>query len=131
MPDRYTPALDVRAMPNLLGVDLCNECGSLVWAASHPQHDKLHDALALVEAMQRKADPCPECSGIGQVLVDTIWQRCEVCSGSGVRPGGGIPTLNFAGVEDQRPHSRACGWQNHPHGPECSISCPTCHGLAE
>lgn len=40
----------------------------------------------------------------------------------------GMPTLHFHGVEDQRPHSRACGWRNHPHGPECSTNCPTCHG---
>lgn len=27
---------------------------------------------------------------------------------------------------DRRPHSRACGWQQHPHGPSCSVDCPTC-----
>jgi hypothetical protein len=37
-------------------------------------------------------------------------------------------TLHFHGVEDQRPHSRACGWRNHPHGPDCSTNCPTCGG---
>lgn len=26
------------------------------------------------------------------------------------------------------PHSRACGWQPHPHGPSCHENCPTCHG---
>lgn len=28
---------------------------------------------------------------------------------------------------DRRPHSRACGWQYHPHGPACHRTCPTCH----
>lgn len=26
------------------------------------------------------------------------------------------------------PHSRACGWLEHDHGPRCSENCPTCHG---
>lgn len=30
--------------------------------------------------------------------------------------------------EDRRPHSRACGWKNHPHGRECASDCPTCRG---
>jgi hypothetical protein len=30
--------------------------------------------------------------------------------------------------KDTRPHSRACGWQAHPHGSACSSNCPTCHG---
>lgn len=29
---------------------------------------------------------------------------------------------------DNRPHSRACGWKEHPHGTECSADCPTCRG---
>lgn len=29
-------------------------------------------------------------------------------------------------VLDQRPHSRACGWRTHPHGPDCARDCPTC-----
>lgn len=31
---------------------------------------------------------------------------------------------------DTRPHSRACGWKAHTHGPACSTNCPTCHGQA-
>lgn len=27
---------------------------------------------------------------------------------------------------DGRPHSRACGWRQHPHGPDCAGDCPTC-----
>ena len=34
-----------------------------------------------------------------------------------------------APTPDPSPHSRACGWRAHPHGPECSPNCPTCHGL--
>ena len=34
-----------------------------------------------------------------------------------------------APTPDPNPHSRACGWRAHPHGPECSTNCPTCHGL--
>ena len=33
-----------------------------------------------------------------------------------------------APTPDPSPHSRACGWRAHPHGPECSTNCPTCHG---
>lgn len=29
---------------------------------------------------------------------------------------------------DRRPHSRACGWRQHPHGSACSVNCPTCGG---
>jgi len=29
---------------------------------------------------------------------------------------------------ERRPHSRACGWQWHEHGPACCSNCPTCHG---
>lgn len=29
---------------------------------------------------------------------------------------------------DRRPHSRACGWQRHDHGPACHTNCPTCAG---
>lgn len=32
---------------------------------------------------------------------------------------------------DRRPHSRACGLVNHPHGKSCSHDCPTCHGRDE
>lgn len=37
----------------------------------------------------------------------------------------------FAGpwTDDCRPHSRACGIQRHPHGPQCARDCPTCHGV--
>jgi len=31
----------------------------------------------------------------------------------------------FVGV-DKRPHSRACGWRIHGHGPACHPNCPTC-----
>lgn len=31
---------------------------------------------------------------------------------------------------DDRPHSRACGWEIHPHGPRCHGTCPTCHPVA-
>ena len=31
-----------------------------------------------------------------------------------------------APTPDPSPHSRACGWRAHPHGPECSTNCPTC-----
>lgn len=31
-------------------------------------------------------------------------------------------------LRDDRPHSRACGFKNHAHGPDCSNNCPTCHG---
>lgn len=31
-------------------------------------------------------------------------------------------------TEDRRPHSRACGWRDHEHGPACSTNCPTCAG---
>lgn len=30
------------------------------------------------------------------------------------------------GLTDDRPHSRACGFRRHPHGPECHPNCPTC-----
>lgn len=30
-------------------------------------------------------------------------------------------------VEDNRPHSRACGIQRHDHGSDCAPDCPTCH----
>lgn len=30
---------------------------------------------------------------------------------------------------DRRPHSRACGWNPHPHGTQCSTNCPTCQGV--
>lgn len=26
------------------------------------------------------------------------------------------------------PHSRACGWRPHEHGPACHKNCPTCGG---
>lgn len=29
---------------------------------------------------------------------------------------------------DDRPHSRACGWIAHRHGWQCHTDCPTCHG---
>jgi len=29
-------------------------------------------------------------------------------------------------VFDKRPHSRACGLWEHPHGPRCHSNCPTC-----
>lgn len=32
-------------------------------------------------------------------------------------------------ARDERPHSRACGWEYHPHGPLCSTNCPTCGGI--
>jgi hypothetical protein len=35
-----------------------------------------------------------------------------------------------APVPQEGPHSRACGWRNHPHGPDCHGNCPTCHGRA-
>ena len=41
--------------------------------------------------------------------------------------------LNAALAEVERltaPHSRACGWLAHPHGPACHPNCPTCHGEA-
>lgn len=25
-------------------------------------------------------------------------------------------------------HSRSCGYQAHPHGPDCGVDCPTCSG---
>lgn len=31
-------------------------------------------------------------------------------------------------MDDQRPHSRACGWRKHDHGVDCSSNCPTCGG---
>lgn len=31
---------------------------------------------------------------------------------------------------ERLPHSRACGWRNHPHGSDCHPNCPTCHGHA-
>lgn len=40
------------------------------------------------------------------------------------------PLRVLVGPDDQRPHSRACGWRNHPHGPDCSRDCPTCGLLA-
>lgn len=27
---------------------------------------------------------------------------------------------------DDRPHSRACGFRHHEHGPDCAADCPTC-----
>lgn len=27
------------------------------------------------------------------------------------------------------PHSRACGWRQHEHGPDCHSNCPTCGGI--
>jgi hypothetical protein len=39
--------------------------------------------------------------------------------------GEGLPTR-----ETPRPHSRACGFRAHPHGPECHPNCPTCGGQA-
>lgn len=33
-------------------------------------------------------------------------------------------------VLDRRPHSRACGIRQHPHGPQCARDCPTCVGLS-
>jgi hypothetical protein len=33
--------------------------------------------------------------------------------------------------EDERPHSRACGFHPHPHGMQCSKDCPTCGGRAK
>ncbi len=33
-------------------------------------------------------------------------------------------------TEDDRPHSRACGWRNHDHGSACHSNCPTCQGRA-
>jgi uncharacterized protein (DUF2267 family) len=32
---------------------------------------------------------------------------------------------------DSRPHSRACGIREHPHGAACHSNCPTCHGRRE
>lgn len=31
-------------------------------------------------------------------------------------------------IRDARPHSRACGPLEHPHGPRCHSNCPTCGG---
>lgn len=28
----------------------------------------------------------------------------------------------------EAPHSRACGYVKHDHGPDCHTNCPTCHG---
>lgn len=36
--------------------------------------------------------------------------------------------LNLQG--DRRPHSRACGFRKHDHGPECARDCPTCNSPA-
>ncbi len=32
-------------------------------------------------------------------------------------------------TEDNRPHSRACGWRIHEHGPACCNDCPTCRDI--
>lgn len=32
------------------------------------------------------------------------------------------------GARDERPHSRACGIRQHPHGTACAKDCPTCRG---
>ena len=37
-------------------------------------------------------------------------------------------TLRMPELEQQEPHSRACGYRAHPHGPECHSNCPTCGG---
>jgi hypothetical protein len=34
-------------------------------------------------------------------------------------------------AQDNRPHSRACGIHQHPHGTMCSNNCPTCGGKSE
>jgi len=82
MPDMTTPAEAYLALTS--------------WA--HWTEEPEENAREIVDALERAgcvivrrdeggaANPCPECQGIGSVLVDTIWQRCEVCSGSGVRP---------------------------------------------
>ena len=33
-----------------------------------------------------------------------------------------------ADIPEEGPHSRACGFRSHPHGPACNRNCPTCHG---
>jgi hypothetical protein len=43
-------------------------------------------------------------------------------TGSFIKEPYDLPDMRL----DQRPHSRACGIRNHPHGPECSPDCPTC-----
>ena len=50
-----------------------------------------------------------------------------------VRSGDDLPEsmLGAAPVEPETkglPHSRACGWREHPHGTSCSSNCPTCAG---
>jgi hypothetical protein len=40
-----------------------------------------------------------------------------------------LPTSTPVSQEDQRPHSRACGYQVHPHGNACHSNCPTCGGM--
>ncbi len=32
-------------------------------------------------------------------------------------------------TEDDRPHSRACGWRKHDHGSACHSNCPTCRDI--
>jgi hypothetical protein len=49
--------------------------------------------------------------------VENLIQRVYALEGGDVRT-----------PDDRRPHSRACGWELHEHGPACHRNCPTCHG---
>lgn len=43
-------------------------------------------------------------------------------------PSISVPEETPAPVTDVRPHSRACGFRRHDHGPDCHPNCPTCGG---
>lgn len=46
-----------------------------------------------------------------------------------IEPGDRL-NVGMAQQPDRRPHSRACGFAQHAHGPACSADCPTCVSLS-
>jgi len=63
--------------------------------------------------------PCTECSGIGKILVDSVWSECPKCGGDG------------AGAKDVYP-SLASGPENHGEvGKKGDPDCKTCDGTGK
>jgi hypothetical protein len=121
---------EVAALLDTLSVeDLREAAQALFWRAHHHAHNgdeaRAEALIASGDALDRAADAL---AALKETTMDSAATPLDSHVASMDSPA---ETLHFHGVEDQRPHSRACGWRNHPHGPECSTNCPTCHGEAQ
>lgn len=100
--------------------------------------------------MEKYTDIGPECFTNGDVISykgENYYRACDAFVTD--RPEGGqsfcVKRINHPGTIheaydgttrdetvliqiDKRPHSRACTYRKHEHGPQCSNNCPTCGG---